>query len=240
MALPLNDPQDAVEGFDGEVAGLGLADVLQLYVLNRFSGCISIRFQGEGGKVFLRDGEFIHAEQGSRSGEDAFYEIISWPGGTFSLQPKVTTTRQTISKRWQFLILEGHRLMDERRARASAAPPAGPAAPVRESGGAIADRLRGRGGVVETVELGEDDRPAAGSSAETEALAGQAAYLAHFARQLGLLFEAGVPLAASARGERHHLVVGTVLGRSVAVLAHADGRSATVEADLARAAGAVA
>ena len=67
-------------GFEGAVAGLTLPDVIQMNALNRFSGCISVHFGQHAGLIFFRDGEIIHAEQGEKTGEDAFYEILQWPG----------------------------------------------------------------------------------------------------------------------------------------------------------------
>ena len=77
----------------GEIVGLALPDVLQIHQQNRFSGCIAVESSGGTGLLFLRDGEIIHAEQGKRTGEEAFYDVLAWPPGRYRLQPNVTTTR---------------------------------------------------------------------------------------------------------------------------------------------------
>src|SRR5919108_369740 len=97
------------DGFEGEISGFGLSDIIQLNAQNRFSGCIEVHYEGRRGLVFMRDGEIVHAEHGGIVGEAAFYEILSWPGGRFSLQENLATTRSTIQKSCQFLILEAHR-----------------------------------------------------------------------------------------------------------------------------------
>ena len=65
------------------------------------------------GMIFLREGEVVHAEQGVLSGEEAFYAIMGWVGGTFRSEPKVATTNRTINQVLGFLLLEAFRRMDE-------------------------------------------------------------------------------------------------------------------------------
>lgn len=103
-------------GFNGEVAGLGLADVVQLNAQIRLTGAISIRSGQRSGFVFMSDGQVVHAEQGDLLGEAAFYEIMTWRGGCFAVKPNVETTRSTIRQPLTFLLLEAHRRLDERRA----------------------------------------------------------------------------------------------------------------------------
>ena len=87
---PRNESQNkAFAGFEGSVAGLGLTDVIELSANNHFSGCVSVRHGPSSGLIFFRDGEVIHAEQDGIRGEQAFYEIMRWPGGKFSLEPNV-------------------------------------------------------------------------------------------------------------------------------------------------------
>ncbi|HSR36943.1 MAG TPA: DUF4388 domain-containing protein, partial [Desulfurivibrionaceae bacterium] len=76
---------DNISGFQGEIAGLSLADVIQLKGHNKYSGCITVEYRSKQGAIYFVDGDIIHAEQGGHSGEDAIYEILKWPGGTFNL-----------------------------------------------------------------------------------------------------------------------------------------------------------
>ncbi len=131
MAGPDETRRTAADGFEGSLAGLGLSDVIQLKVQSGFSGCIAVQNGQDRGLIFFRDSEIVHAEQGGKTGEDAFCDILEWPNGRFSLQPNVSTTRSTIHKKWQHLLLDAHRILDERRAGRSRQPPPVP----QEAGG---------------------------------------------------------------------------------------------------------
>jgi len=124
-------------------AGLELLDVIQLKSLNHFSGCISVQGDGFSGLVFFRDGQIIHAEAGSLLGEEAFYAIAQKPNTTFSLQPNVATTSQSIRRSWQFLLMESQRLLDETRRKTSAVAVSSP----QEKRADLLDRIRQLPGV---------------------------------------------------------------------------------------------
>jgi predicted regulator of Ras-like GTPase activity (Roadblock/LC7/MglB family) len=235
MASPKDRPRVVPLGFEGEVAGMGLPDVLQLHALNRFTGCITVRYLSERGLVFLKDGEIVHAEAGGLAAEQAFYEILSWPGGSFVLQPNVLTTRPSIQKGLQFLLLEAHRLMDEQRS----SPAPGPArraepAPGLPSPEAVAAHLRGLPGVAQAVALGPDGSPLGDASPQAEWLSGQAAYLGLFARRLGELFEAGPLRVAAVHGAQHHLLLSATATFGLGVLTAMDGPITAIEAELVR------
>ena len=145
------------EGFEGEVARMGLPDLIQVSAHNRFSGCITVQYDDLRGLIFFRDGAVVHAEQGEKVGEEAFHDILSWPGGRFSQQPSLSTTRATIHKACEHLLLDSHRVMDERRAAGKAEPPPLPQeAPRQVRGGAVVEQLRRIGGVTALAVQGKD------------------------------------------------------------------------------------
>jgi hypothetical protein len=234
MGRPNDLPDTASDGFEGEIAGLGLADIIQLNVQNRFSGCIDVHYEGSRGLIFLREGEILHAEQDSMVGEEAFYAILSWPGGRFSLQPNVVTTRSTIKKNWQHLILEAHRLLDERRSsRGETPPPLPPDAggkPARAN--PLVERIGRIAGVAlavlqtrDGVRLGED-------SYEREVLAGQAQYLALVGGQLGTAFQAGEIQSATVQGTHRHLLLFATKTHLLAVLVRGEVPVGPIDAEV--------
>jgi predicted regulator of Ras-like GTPase activity (Roadblock/LC7/MglB family) len=197
------------EGFEGAVAGLSLSDVIQLNGNNRFSGCITVQYGSSVGRIFFREGKMIHAEQGGRSGEDAFCEIMEWRSGRFTLDPNVTTTSQTIQKSTPFMLLEAHRLIDERRAGRDAPRPA-PRPPAPAAAGSLVERLRAVPGVAYAVVAGKEGACVDDPSPDGEALAAKIAYLALFGNQLGGIFRAGMLWSAvieRAGAERHVLLL---------------------------------
>ena len=225
--------------FEGEISCLGMSEIIQLNVLNRFSGCIEIHYDERHGLIFLRDGAIIHAEQDGTIGEAAFYEIVSWPGGRFSFQENVVTTRSTIQKTCQFLLLEAHRLMDERRAgrsteRAAAAPqraaPTAAAAAKPTSVAALLEKLRGIPGVASAVVQAKNGGTPGEGGYEAEVLGGQALYVATIGRQLGDTLQAGEVHSVIVKGTTKHLLVFAGKAHYVAVLAEADAPVGEVEA----------
>jgi predicted regulator of Ras-like GTPase activity (Roadblock/LC7/MglB family) len=224
--------QTAHEGFEGSVAGLGLADVIELSANNRFSGCVSVRHDFATGAIFFRDGEVIHAEQDGIRGEEAFYAILGWPGGTFSVDPNVATTSRTIQRSWKFLLMEAHRLKDERRRSVPATPSSLPAAAPGGGAGSTMQRIRQVPGVAYAILLGKDGRRVGDDSFEAETLEGQTAYLALLGKKLGEIFQLGDPLVATVRGEQQHLLLMASKTHDVSVLVRGDEQPGAVEAEI--------
>jgi predicted regulator of Ras-like GTPase activity (Roadblock/LC7/MglB family) len=218
----------------GEIVGLGLTDVIQINLHNRFSGCIAIECPAGNGLLFFRDGEIIHAEQGSRVGEEAFYDILEWPPGRFRLQPNVTTTRTTIQKGSQHLLLDAHRSLDERRAgrKAPPPPPAAPSQPTRSSD--VIERLRRIQGVAYAALHGKDGSQVGDDSYQSEVLAGHAVFLSMLGNQLGSVFQAGTILSAVVQGTTNHLVLFSTKSHLLSVLVQGSTQAGAVESEVRR------
>ncbi len=221
----------SMEGFEGSVAGLGLTDVIELNANNRFSGCVSVRHDNSTGLIFFRDGEVIHAEQDGIRGERAFYEIMQWPGGKFSLEPNVATTSRTIERSWKFLLIEAHRLMDERRSGRQPAERA-PAAPASGPGGSVMQRIRQIPGVAYAVLLGKDGIRVGDGSYEAETLEGQTAFLAMLGKRLGEIFQAGDVLAATVHGTNQHLLLLASKTHDLSVRVKGTDQPGAIEAEI--------
>jgi predicted regulator of Ras-like GTPase activity (Roadblock/LC7/MglB family) len=221
-------------GFEGDITGLGLSDIIQLDVVNRFSGCIDVQYEDREGLIFLRDGDVVHAEQGATSGEAAFYEIVSWPGGHFSHKENVATTRRTIQKSCQFLLLEAHRIMDEERVGRGVPPPSPPAAaappaPRPTSAAAVLEVLRAVPGVLQAAIQGKDGSRLGDESYEGEIIAGQAQYVAMVGRLLGEKLQAGPPHCVVVQGESRHVILFVAKNHLVTVLVDAAAQVGAVE-----------
>lgn len=238
MAGPHQARRTLSEGFEGEIAGLELSDLIQLGVHNGFSGCISVQSGSGSGLIFLRDGQIVHAEQGAKVGDEAFYGILRWTSGRFSLQPNVASTRATIRKGWQHLILEAHRFIDEDRVGRAGQPLQARADPSRgPAGRGGMGRLRQIPGVARVVLHRAEGGPLGDESYEAEELAGRALYLAMVGRQLGATFRAGDMLSATVEGGRQHLLVFAAAGHLLSVLVDGDAQVRAVEAEVRRALG---
>jgi Domain of unknown function (DUF4388) len=224
MAAPGNSRNKAA-GFEGGVAGLGLSDLIQLNAANQFSGCFTVRYEDRVGLIFFRDGQIVHVEQGGMTGEDAFVDILEWPGGTFDVEPNVVPARRTIQKTCEHLLLDAHRVLDERRAPGKERPPAAPEparAPAAKA--STVDVVRTVPDVVCAVVLSREGQRLGQGGHEEDALAGQAGYLALAGAEIGALFQAGDLKAGAVHASDHHLLL-------YATRTHYLGVSAAPESD---------
>lgn len=236
---PSNDsPKRAADDGGGEIVGLSLPDVIQINHHNRFSGCIAVESTDGNGLVFFRDGEIIHAEQGSKTGEEAFCDILAWPPGRFRMQPNVTTTRSTIQKNAQHLLLDAHRKLDELRAGRNAPPalptpaPAAPAArqPMRSS--EVLEKLRKIPGVDYAALHGKDGSQVGDASYEAEVLGGQAIFLSMIGNQLGTIFQSGAILSAAVHGANKHLLLFATKSHFLSIVVKGEFQAGPVEAEV--------
>jgi hypothetical protein len=203
-----DDSRRKPSGFEGGVAGLGLSDLIQLNAANRFSGSFRIRHDDHVGVIFFRDGELVHAEQGEKIGEEALCDILEWQRGTFDVEPNIVTARRTIQKGCQHLLLDVHRVIDERRARGGiAAPSPAPPAPSPATKASTTDVVRAIPNVSGAVLLTREGERLGTGGYQDEALAGEVAYLALFGAEFGTLFQAGDLRSATVRASLHHLLL---------------------------------
>lgn len=202
------DSRSSRVGFEGGVAGLGLADLIQLNAANRFTGCFRVHYGEHIGLIYFRDGQVVHAEQGGKLGQDAFVEILEWPGGTFDVEPNLLPGTRTIQKTLEHLLLDSHRVLDERRAGRKDAPgPAHEPAAAPAAKASAVDVARAVPDVTCAVVLNRECRRVGKGGFEEDALAGEAGYLALAAAELGELFQAGDFRAGAVHGDRQHLLL---------------------------------
>ena len=102
------------KGFNGKVSDFQLSDIIQLNCLGRHTLALKVVNEDEVGHIYFNDGNIVHAETNTMEGENAFYYILSWLGGEFSLLQNQKTKQETINKGWQSLLLEALRRADEK------------------------------------------------------------------------------------------------------------------------------
>ena len=168
-------PDSSPAAVQGSTGSLPLVDLLQVWGLNRTSGLVTVAFDGRTGRLYLVEGQVVHADADGRTGEPAVRMILSWPEGTFELAPNTTTLERTIQKSLSHLLLDAHRELDEARRATPAPAPKVAAVPPAKPG--VLDQIRAIPGVVALVRFGADGRPAAGQGPEGEALAAKGLYL---------------------------------------------------------------
>ncbi len=104
------------KGFEGRISDFQLSDLIQLNCLGRQTNAIFFEKDDQRGVIYFEDGNIIHALADDLEGEEAFYHIIGWEGGTFTLRRGERAPKETIFKSWQSLLLEGLRRLDEKKA----------------------------------------------------------------------------------------------------------------------------
>ena len=101
------------QGFRGVLRRVGLQDVLQMECLARNSSILNIHATKDHGVVYIKKGQIIHAQCGSRTGDEAFNYLMGLAGGEFDVQPFAEPATTTISGSWEFLLMEAARQRDE-------------------------------------------------------------------------------------------------------------------------------
>src|SRR6266851_6838339 len=127
------------EGFRGVLRRVGLQDVLQMECLGRNSSMLEIVTGEVHGKIFIEHGQIIHAAAGPHKGEEAFNYLLTLAGGALDLKPFVAPPERSITRSWEFLLMESARQRDEASEEAQSAPPTSqpPAASPAERPGKI-------------------------------------------------------------------------------------------------------
>lgn len=105
----------------GSISGLieevPLPDLLQLFSTSRKSGVLVIHRDDDMGRVYLREGRVIFAvinDDIDVSPYKAFYRVMGWTHGTFSLEHPTDETFETeINESTEGLMMEGMRILDE-------------------------------------------------------------------------------------------------------------------------------
>jgi CheY-like chemotaxis protein/predicted regulator of Ras-like GTPase activity (Roadblock/LC7/MglB family) len=108
------------KGFSVALNDMELADVLQfLSFANKAAKVQVFNPLGEKGEIGLAGEEILWIRSGSKEGEEAFYEIMSWEGGSFEVFPLEKVEKRPEEDKLlvplSFLLLEEARRRDEER-----------------------------------------------------------------------------------------------------------------------------
>ncbi len=101
------------EGFAGTLNNIQLPDLIQMCCSSGISTVIRVQKDARKGIIYIEDGDIIHAECEKIEGSEAFYKIFSWRSGSFETLGNIACPKITIKKNWQYLLMEGHRRIDE-------------------------------------------------------------------------------------------------------------------------------
>ena len=88
------------EGFQGTVDGVSLMDIVQFNGLSRATAALKVTAGDREGMIFFKEGEVVHAMSGKQIGEEAFFTILAFNGGSLQnirgVQPPVVSIHKSI------------------------------------------------------------------------------------------------------------------------------------------------
>ena len=115
------------QGFQGVLHSVGLSDLVQMECLARNSSILELYREQLLGRIYIEDGQIIHAVCGEISGEGAFHKMLALAGGTFELHEFEQPPERTVNRTWEFLLAESKRRREllDLRAKAGEASSAG-------------------------------------------------------------------------------------------------------------------
>ncbi|MFY0570300.1 response regulator [Archangium lansingense] len=99
-------------GFAGNLADMGVVDLVQTFEIGRKTGTISIKGDRVA-TIYFKEGRVIDAEMGRLKGENAFYRLLNATEGEFEVQFSALDRPERIEVSTQGLLMEGMRRLDE-------------------------------------------------------------------------------------------------------------------------------
>jgi len=103
----------AAAGVSGSLSEMSLPDIIQILGAGRKTGRITLADDGRRADIDMIEGQVVNAAIDDLKGEEAFYKILYWTGGTFTIDPAAAITERLINMANDSLMLEGFRRMDE-------------------------------------------------------------------------------------------------------------------------------
>ncbi len=106
----------------GDLNKVGLPTLLTIVDMERRSGIFILQRGRQLGRLHVREGRIVRASiEGSRrhSGEQAVYQMLTWPDGQFELWTAEVAGRDEIGQGTAYLLMEGMRRIDEAAGRDS-------------------------------------------------------------------------------------------------------------------------
>jgi hypothetical protein len=170
------------QGFNARLAGVTLADLIQMKCLSGARECVRVSSGDKVGALQFSSGQLTHAVAPDLVGEGAVLALLRWKTGDCEACSSLLPPRSMVRRSWQSLLLDAAKAMDEEAAASkrasigSTSPPvvdlddsSPPPAPSR----IVSVRMTADGQVIESAGAADD-------------LAASSAYAMHMANHIGL------------------------------------------------------
>lgn len=106
----------------GNLKDLKLVNIIQINCIERNKARLTIRSANKEGAIFFNNGSIVHAEFDPYVGVKAVHEMLSLNDGMFKVEADIEAQTQTINQPWNSVVLEGLRLLDEKRSQHTPLP----------------------------------------------------------------------------------------------------------------------
>jgi len=129
------------EGFQGMLRSVSLQDVIQMECAGRNSSVIEICNEHILGRIYIEEGQLIHAAGGELLGERALQKLLSLPGGSFELVPFEPPQQRTMNAPWEILLAEALRKPAAHEPKLGPEVDAATLAPLKAAAQSVAETL---------------------------------------------------------------------------------------------------
>lgn len=94
----------------GVLEEMTLTDILQVVTMNKRTCSISLKREGQTGRIYFQGGRIVDVKAPGLRAEEAFYQLITWRGADYSIgdEPQ-DSLEETVTQDTRFLLAEGMR-----------------------------------------------------------------------------------------------------------------------------------
>jgi hypothetical protein len=99
-----NEPAAVIAEGQSDLRGVSLPDVIHMECVGRNSSVLELFHEQSLGRIYIDQGQIVHAVCGEISGERAFKKLFTITTGTFELLEFEVPPERTINRTWEFLL----------------------------------------------------------------------------------------------------------------------------------------
>ena len=103
----------SADGFQGTIDGIDLMDIVQFNGLSQATAALKVTTADQEGMIFFKKGEVVHAMCDQTTGEEAFFKVLEFQGGTLQNIRGVEAPIESIDKSLESLLFEAAVRNDE-------------------------------------------------------------------------------------------------------------------------------
>jgi CheY-like chemotaxis protein len=97
----------------GASARAGLVEIVKLECASGNSRLVDVTVGNASGLIYIKSGSILHAEAPGRRGQSAFTFLASHPEAQFVLKEFVDPPERSVTRQWEFLVMESFQLREQ-------------------------------------------------------------------------------------------------------------------------------